>query len=90
MQGPGYVFAWIVLLLIPALAVRRRRWWPLAVYAVGFLIFLYAIRKENGEWNDLADFATLIVIVIPIYIIASILWVTLSIIDHNRKKTGKH
>ncbi len=89
MHGPGYVIAWIVLLIIPAFAVWRRRWWPLSVYAIGFLVFLYAIWEDKGEWNDLADFAILIVIVIPIYIVASILWVTLSLIDHNRKKINK-
>jgi ABC-type proline/glycine betaine transport system permease subunit len=84
MQGTVYVFIWIVLLLIPAIAAWKRRWWPFSIYVVGCLIFLYSVLKGKDGWDDLADFATLIVVIIPIYIVASIVWFVGYIV--NRKK----
>lgn len=84
MNGAGYVFIWIVLLFIPAVAAYRRKWWPFSLYVVGCLIFLNAVLKGKDRWDDLADFAMLIVVIIPIYILATIVWVVGYII--NRKK----
>lgn len=89
MHGPLYVLTWILLLIIPVIALWRRKWWPLSVYVLGFLFFLYTVRREHGEWDDLADFVTLIVIVIPIYIVGSIVWVALNLVDRQRNKKKK-
>ncbi|WP_373231563.1 hypothetical protein [Cohnella sp.] len=75
MDGIGYVLIWTLLIAAPTLALWKRRWWPSALYLVGILIFLYEMLKEKDGWDDLSDLATLIVVVIPIYIIASVLWV---------------
>jgi hypothetical protein len=87
MQSPGYVFIWIVLLMIPAIAAWKRQWWPFSLYVVGCLIFLNAVLMGNDGWDDLADFAMLIVVIIPIYIVASIVWVVGYIV--NRKKQSE-
>ncbi|MCD9021900.1 hypothetical protein [Cohnella silvisoli] len=89
MQGPGYVFIWIFLLIIPIIALWKRRWWALALYVLGCIIFLVEVMKGNGGWDDLADFATLVVIVIPIYIVATIVWVVGIIIDRKKKRSTK-
>ena len=86
MHGPVYVATWILLLLLPVIAAWKRKWWPFAVYAIGIVVLLNAVLRNTGEWDDLGDFATLIVIVFPIYIIGSILWIILQYIDRRRLK----
>lgn len=66
----------------------RRRWWPFAIYAGGCAVLLVEVNRGNGGWDDLADFATLLVIVLPIYAIGSILWLVGYLLG--RSKTGKH
>ncbi|QMV39869.1 hypothetical protein [Cohnella cholangitidis] len=89
MHGPGYIIAWIVLVLLPICALWRRSWWPLLIYAVGLMVFIYAIVRDNGEWNDLADFTTLIVIVIPIYLVGSVVWVSMNLYKRAARKENK-
>lgn len=80
----GYILLWIVLVALPLASLWNKRWWPSAVYLLGLIIFLYEVSREKGGWDDLADVATLIVVVFPIYIIASVIWVVNVFMD--RKK----
>jgi ABC-type proline/glycine betaine transport system permease subunit len=89
MYGPVYVIIWIVLLALPVLAAWKRRWWTFVVYAAGCLVFLFEVDKGNGGWEDLANFATLIVVVIPIYIVGSVVWFVGVIMDRYRKKIDR-
>jgi uncharacterized membrane protein YhaH (DUF805 family) len=89
MQGNGYVFIWIVLLAIPTIALWKRRWWPSALYIVGCLIFLIAVLQSKDGWDDLADFAMLIVVIIPIYIVASIIWIVGVFMNRRKKSDSK-
>jgi len=89
MHGPAYVVTWILLLLLIALAAWKKRWWPLGAYVVGALILLNAVTRNGGEWDDLADFATLLVIVLPIYAIGSLLWLILTLADRRKRNKNK-
>ncbi|MFC5700132.1 hypothetical protein ACFPVX_02450 [Cohnella faecalis] len=75
MSAVGYATIWAILLLFPALAAWRRKWWPVALYVIGLLIFLYSVLQDNTGWDDLADFAMLIIVVAPLYVIATVVWV---------------
>jgi ABC-type dipeptide/oligopeptide/nickel transport system permease component len=69
-----YLLIWLVLTLFPVITAWKRRWLPFVVYLAGWLLFLYSVWDRKDGWDALADIATLIVLVIPIYLIASILW----------------
>lgn len=84
--SPGLVVLWIVLVLLPAAAGWRRRWWPFAVYALGCVIFIVEANRGNDGWDDLADVATLVVIVLPLYVIASVVWLIQIVVGKYRKK----
>ncbi|TFE22670.1 hypothetical protein [Cohnella luojiensis] len=86
MSDLGYLLVWILLLALPICALWHRRWWPFSVYVLGCFVFLYSNLRENGGWDDLADIATLLVVVIPICIVGSIVWVALTLIDRHREK----
>ncbi|MFC4597835.1 hypothetical protein [Cohnella hongkongensis] len=86
MHGPVYVIVWIVFVALPILAGFRRRWWPLGIYATGCLIMLQAQLRHTGEWDDLGDFATMLVIVFPLYLIGSIVWGIQAAYDRFRPK----
>jgi hypothetical protein len=90
MHGPVYAIIWIVLLSMPVLAAWKRRWWPFVVYAAGCLVFLFEVLKGNGGWEDLADYAMLIAVVIPIYFVGSIVWFVGALMDRYRKKIDRN
>jgi len=87
MNNTWYVVVGIALIVIPAIAAWKRRWWAFAVYVIGSLVFLNEAIKGNGGWDALADFATLIIIVIPIYIVATIVWIAGTLRDRSRRKS---
>jgi hypothetical protein len=72
--GAGYVMVWIVLSFFPVMTAWKKQWFAFAVYLAGWLFFLYSVLDYKDGWDQLADIATLIVIVIPLYLIASIIW----------------
>ncbi|RED60607.1 hypothetical protein [Cohnella phaseoli] len=89
MHGPVYIAVWIVFVVLPIMAGVRRKWWPLGIYAIGFIIMLQAQLRDTGDWDDLGDFATMLVFVIPLYLIGSIVWIIQAIVErHRRKKKG--
>jgi hypothetical protein len=83
------VIVWVVLLAIPALATWKRKWWPFVIYVLGCLVFLGTSLRVNDGWDDLADFAMLVAVVIPIYIVATVVWIAGSIWVRNRKNDKK-
>jgi hypothetical protein len=89
LYGPVYVIIWIVLLTLPVMAAWKRRGWPFVVYVVGILVFLFEVNKSHVGWEDLANFAMLIVVVIPIYIVGSVVWLVGVMMDRNRKKIDR-
>jgi biotin transporter BioY len=89
MHGPGYALLIIALLAFPVFAAIRRRVWPFAGYTIGFVIFLTTLGSNDTGWDDLADFALLLVIVLPIYAMTSLLWLCFVIYERwklNHKK----
>ncbi|WP_219837334.1 hypothetical protein [Paenibacillus sp. R14(2021)] len=86
MEGLGYVMIWIVLLLILLAAGWRRKWSPFAIYATGCLVLLLEELRNHGGWDDLAAFATLIVIVVPIYVVGTIVWLVGWVLSRRRRR----
>jgi uncharacterized membrane protein len=70
-----YIFFWIILLIVPIIAGFKRYWAAAVIYLIGSVIFFFSLLKENNGWNDLANFATLLVVVLPIYIVGTIIWI---------------
>ena len=85
MHGPVYIAVWIVFVVLPIMAGVRRKWWPLGIYAIGFIIMLQAQLRDTGDWDDLGDFATMLVFVIPLYLIGSIVWIIQAFVERHRR-----
>jgi hypothetical protein len=73
-MGVGLILIWIILLFFPVMALYWRRWLVFSIYSLGCLTFLIANLRNLDGWNDLASFAMLLVIVVPLYVLASIVW----------------
>ena len=73
----GYIIVDIVMIVVTLGALWRRQWVPLGLYLIADAVYAYELLRSNGKtgWDDLADLATLLVIVAPIYLIATIYWV---------------
>jgi magnesium-transporting ATPase (P-type) len=74
MSGFVYVLLWVVLTAIPLMAAWKKQWLAFAVYAAGWLLFLYSVLQRKDGWDDLADLATFMVVVVPIYLVATVIW----------------
>ncbi|SFI35471.1 hypothetical protein SAMN02799624_00547 [Paenibacillus sp. UNC496MF] len=85
MHGPGYILLWLVLLLVLLAAGWRRRWWPFAAYAAGCVVFFVEVNRGNGGWDDLADFATFLVFVVPLYLIGTAAWLIMLLAERRRR-----
>jgi uncharacterized membrane protein YtjA (UPF0391 family) len=68
------IFA-ILMVIAPIIAGMRRYGIAAVIYLIGTIIFVVSLFKDKGGWEDLANFATLLVVVLPIYIIGTIVWV---------------
>ncbi|WEK55986.1 MAG: hypothetical protein P0Y55_08045 [Candidatus Cohnella colombiensis] len=86
MNQSWYNVVGILLIAIPLIAARERRWWSCGIYAIGSFMFLRELLRGKDGWDDLADFAMLIVIVIPLYIIGTVVWIAMYYYD---KKKGE-
>jgi len=76
LQGEiAYIICWIILLTVPIIAGFKRHWVPAVIYLIGSVVFLSSLLKADNGWNDLASFATLLVVVIPIYIVGTAVWI---------------
>lgn len=78
-------FLWAVLLLFPAMALYWRRWIVCGLYVLGCLIFLFTTLRDQDGWEDLAAVATLLVLVLPLYVLASVVWLIAAI----RQRKGR-
>jgi hypothetical protein len=70
----AFIFIWIVLLTLPIVTAIRRYWVAFGVFALGSLLFIFEIAKSKDGWDGLADLATLIVVVLPLYAAGLIAW----------------
>jgi hypothetical protein len=68
------IFA-ILMVVAPIIAGMQRYGIPAVIYLIGIVIFVASLFQDKGGWEDLANFATLLVVVLPIYIIGTIVWV---------------
>lgn len=77
MNQVGFIIVDIVMIAVTLGAWWRKRWIPFALYAIADALYLYEVLRHGTRtgWEDLANFATLIVIVVPIYLAATIVWV---------------
>lgn len=71
-----FVIVDMIMIFVTLGALWRKQWIPFALYAIADAVYGYQLLRhgESTGWEDLADFATLIVIVVPIYLIATIVW----------------
>ncbi|MDF2670817.1 MAG: hypothetical protein K0R67_3123 [Paenibacillus sp.] len=79
------VILWIILLFFPVMALYWRRYAAFSIYILGCAAYLYSTWRNSDGWEDLADFATLLVIVIPLYILACLVWVFTLWMERRRK-----
>jgi hypothetical protein len=63
------------MVIAPIIAGMRRYGIAAVIYLIGTVIFVVSLFKAKGGWEDLANFATLLVVVLPIYIIGTIVWI---------------
>jgi hypothetical protein len=70
-----YVIIWIVMLVVPIITGIQRFWAAAVIFLIGSVIFSLSYFKANNGWNDLANFATLLVVVLPIYLAGTIVWI---------------
>lgn len=76
LQGEiAYIIFWIILLITPIIAGIKRYWIAAVIYLIGFVLFASSLFKANNGWNDLANFATLLGVVLPIYLVGTAVWV---------------
>lgn len=73
---------WIIVLAVAMGAVTlgaawRRRWVPFALYALADILQFYDVGQDKDGWEELAFFVKLLVIVLPIYAVATAIWVYL-------------
>ena len=76
MNQVGFVIVDIVMIVATLCALWRKQWIPFALYAIADAVYGYQLLRHGGRtgWEDLANVATLIAIVVPIYVIATIVW----------------
>jgi uncharacterized membrane protein len=80
-----YFLFWALMLIIPIIAGIRRFWFAAVIYVIGTLLFLLNLIRDRDGWDDLANFANLLVIVLPIYILGTVVW----IVSAYRRKRSK-
>jgi hypothetical protein len=85
-SGAIFYFLFCALMLIlPIIAGIRRYWFAAIIYIIGTLLFLSTLMTDRSGMEDLANIATLLVIVLPIYIIGTVTW----IVSAYRRKRSK-
>jgi uncharacterized membrane protein len=70
-----YFLFWALMFIVPIIAGIRRYWFAAIIYTIGTLYFLLNLIRDRNGWDDLANFANLLVVVLPIYIIGTIVWI---------------
>jgi hypothetical protein len=70
-----YIIFCVLLIIVPIIAGTWRYWVAAVIYFVGSVLFVTSLFRDRGGWNDLANFATLLVVVLPIYILGTVVWV---------------
>lgn len=73
-MGVEFILIWIVLLFFPVMALYWKRWVVFSIYALGCLVFLFTNLRDLDGWDGLAAVATLLVVVVPLYVLASLVW----------------
>jgi hypothetical protein len=71
----AYIIFCVLMIIVPITAGIRRYWVAALIYAAGSLLFVTSLFKDRGGWEDLANFATLLVVVLPIYLVGTAAWI---------------
>ncbi|WP_027084468.1 hypothetical protein [Cohnella panacarvi] len=76
MNQVGFIIVDIVMIAVTCGALWRQRWIPFALYAIADALYLYEMLRHGAGTGleDLSEFATLIVIVVPVYLVATLVW----------------
>ncbi len=70
-----YVIFWILMIAAPIITGMQRYWMASVIYLIGTLIFVVNLLQDKDGWEDLANFATLLVVVLPIYLVGTAVWI---------------
>jgi hypothetical protein len=74
--GAIFYFLFLAIMLIfPIIAGTRHYWIAAIIYLIGTLFYISTLFRDRSGWEDLASFANLIVVVLPIYILGTIVWI---------------
>jgi hypothetical protein len=88
MSLPGeivYILFIIAMLALPIITGIRRYWTAAVIYLIGTLLFALNLLRNRDGWEDLANFATLLVVVLPIYLVGTAVWIW----SANRRKRSR-
>jgi hypothetical protein len=80
-----YIVFCVLMIVVPIITGIRRYWIATAIYIAGSLLFVTSLFKDRGGWEDLANFATLIVVVLPIYIVGTAAWIWAAVLRKRMK-----
>ncbi len=77
MNQVGFIIVDIVMIAVTVGALWSKRWISFALYAIADGLYFYEVLRRGPDtgWEDLANVATLIVVVVPIYVVATIVWI---------------
>jgi hypothetical protein len=70
-----YIIFCVLMIIVPLIAGIRRYWVAALIYAAGSLLFVTSLFKDRSGWEVLANFATLFVVVLPIYLVGTAAWI---------------
>ncbi|WP_127580226.1 hypothetical protein [Paenibacillus koleovorans] len=76
-----YVFIWAILLIFPIITAMKKRWIAFVLYVAGCLAMLYNQLRPTDGWEDLSNLAMLGVVVVPVYVVASIVWLVTALMS---------
>lgn len=86
MHAFGYAVVEIVMVVVTLGAIWRRAWIPFGLYLLADAVFVYELLRSDRKmgWEDLADLATLFVIVAPLYLVGTMAWIVGRVLRRKR------
>lgn len=80
-----YYIIGLVMLVVPLVAAVKRYWAACAIYLVADAIYLYGMTQDRGGWERLAEAALLVAVVVPLFAVASLVWLVTFLLRRRRR-----